>query len=33
MENMEERNHHEKRLTPNGTLFDFLISPDEAGPR
>jgi quercetin dioxygenase-like cupin family protein len=27
----EVRNHHEQRITPNGTLFEFLASPDEAG--
>jgi quercetin dioxygenase-like cupin family protein len=29
--NTEERNHHEQRITPNGTLFEFLASPDETG--
>jgi quercetin dioxygenase-like cupin family protein len=29
--NAEERNHHKQRLTPNGTLFEFLASPDETG--
>jgi hypothetical protein len=29
--NTEERNHHKQRLTPNGTLFEFLASPDETG--
>ena len=28
--NGEVRNHHEQRITPNGTLFEFLVSPDEA---
>ena len=27
----EEGNDHEKRLTPNGTLFEFLASPDDTG--
>ena len=27
----EISNHHEQRITPNGTLFEFLASPDEAG--
>jgi quercetin dioxygenase-like cupin family protein len=27
----EERNQHEQRITPNGTLFEFLASPDETG--
>jgi quercetin dioxygenase-like cupin family protein len=27
----EIRNHHEQRITPNGTRFEFLASPDEAG--
>ena len=31
MKNTEERNHHEQRLAPNGTLFEFLASPDETG--
>ena len=31
MKNTEERNHHDQRLTPNGTLFEFLASPDETG--
>ena len=31
MKNTEERNHHKQRLTPNGTLFEFLASPHEAG--
>ena len=31
MKNTEERNHHKQRLTPNGTLFEFLASPDETG--
>lgn len=26
----QERNRHEQRFTPNGTLFEFLVSPDEA---
>ena len=30
-ENTQERNHHKQRLTPNGTLFEFLASPAEAG--
>jgi quercetin dioxygenase-like cupin family protein len=29
--NTQERNHHKQRLTPNGTVFEFLASPDEAG--
>ena len=24
-----ERDHHEQRITPNGTLFEFLVPPDE----
>ena len=24
-----ERNHHEQGATPNGTLFEFLVPPDE----
>jgi quercetin dioxygenase-like cupin family protein len=31
MKNTEERNHHKQRLTPNGTLFEFLASPAETG--
>ena len=31
VKNTEERNHHKQRLTPNGTLFEFLASPDETG--
>jgi quercetin dioxygenase-like cupin family protein len=31
MKNTEERNQHKQRLTPNGTLFEFLASPDETG--
>ena len=27
----EVRNHHEQRITPNGTRFEFLASPDETG--
>ena len=27
----EERKHHEKRFMPNGTLFEFLVSPEETG--
>ena len=27
----EQPNHHKQRLTPNGTLFEFLASPDESG--
>jgi len=27
--NMEERKQHEQRQTPNGSLFEFLASPDE----
>jgi quercetin dioxygenase-like cupin family protein len=27
----EERNHHKQRLMPNGTLFEFLASPDASG--
>jgi quercetin dioxygenase-like cupin family protein len=27
----ETRNRHEQRITPNGTLFEFLVSPSEAG--
>jgi quercetin dioxygenase-like cupin family protein len=26
----EARNHPEQRITPNGTLFEFLVSPDDA---
>ena len=26
----EEHHRHEKRITPNGTLFEFLVSPNEA---
>ena len=26
----EQRNRHEQRVTPNGTLFEFLVSPNEA---
>ena len=29
--NTEERNHHQRRLMPNGTLFEFLASRDETG--
>jgi len=29
--NTEERNYHEQRITPNGTLFEFLTSPEEVG--
>ena len=29
--NTLEGNHDKQRLTPNGTLFEFLASPDEAG--
>jgi hypothetical protein len=29
MKNAKERNHHKQRLTPNGTLFEFLASPNE----
>ena len=29
--NTQEGDHHKQRLTPNGTLFEFLTSPDEAG--
>jgi quercetin dioxygenase-like cupin family protein len=29
--NTKERNYHKQRLTPNGTLFEFLTSPDETG--
>ena len=29
--NKEERKRHEQRITPNGTLFEFLVSPNEAG--
>ena len=28
---MEERNYHEQRVAPNGTLFEFLVSPEETG--
>jgi quercetin dioxygenase-like cupin family protein len=31
MKNTEERNHHKQKLTPNGTLFEFLTSRDESG--
>jgi quercetin dioxygenase-like cupin family protein len=31
MKSAEKRNHHKRRLTPNGTLFEFLASPDESG--
>ena len=31
MKSTEERNHHMQRLTPNGTLFEFLTSPAETG--
>ena len=27
----EVSNHHEQRITPNGALFEFLVSPNEAG--
>jgi len=27
----EGRNHHEQRLTPDGTLVEFLSAPDETG--
>ena len=26
----QERNHHEQRIIPNGTLFEFLVPPDKA---
>src|SRR5262245_66163024 len=29
--NTQERNHQKQRLTPNGTLFEFLASPADAG--
>jgi quercetin dioxygenase-like cupin family protein len=29
--NTEERNHYKQTLAPNGTLFEFLASPDETG--
>jgi quercetin dioxygenase-like cupin family protein len=29
--NTEERNHDKQRLMPNGTLFEFLASPDQTG--
>jgi quercetin dioxygenase-like cupin family protein len=29
--NTQEPNHDEQRLTANGTLFEFLTSPDETG--
>jgi quercetin dioxygenase-like cupin family protein len=29
--NTKEGNHDKQRLTPNGTLFEFLASPDETG--
>jgi quercetin dioxygenase-like cupin family protein len=29
MRNTEERNHHRQSVAPNGTLFEFLASPDE----
>ena len=31
MKNTKERSHDKQRLTPNGTLFEFLASPDETG--
>jgi hypothetical protein len=31
MKNTEGSNHHKQRLTPNGTLFEFVASPDETG--
>jgi quercetin dioxygenase-like cupin family protein len=31
MKNTKERNHDKQKLTPNGTLFEFLASPDETG--
>ena len=31
MKNTEERNDHQQRLMPNGTLFEFLASPNETG--
>jgi quercetin dioxygenase-like cupin family protein len=31
MKNTDERNHHKQRLAPNGTVFEFLASPDETG--
>jgi quercetin dioxygenase-like cupin family protein len=31
MKDTQERNHHKPRLMPNGTLFEFLVSPDETG--
>jgi quercetin dioxygenase-like cupin family protein len=31
MKNTKERDHAKQRLTPNGTLFEFLTSPDETG--
>ena len=31
MNNTKGRKHHKQRLTPNGTLFEFLASPDETG--
>ena len=27
----QQLNHHKQRFSPNGTLFEFLASPDEAG--
>ena len=30
VKNTKERNRDEQRITPNGTLFEFLVSPDEA---
>ena len=31
MKNSGERNHRKQRLTPDGTLVEFLASPDETG--
>jgi quercetin dioxygenase-like cupin family protein len=31
MKSTEQRDHHKQRLTPNGTLFEFLASPAETG--
>ena len=30
MKDRQQSNHHKQRLTPNGTRFEFLASPDEA---
>jgi quercetin dioxygenase-like cupin family protein len=31
MKDTEERNRHKQRHMPNGTLFEFLASPDDTG--